>query len=55
VLIRLAESFARFKGAKRVESSVAPDAVSFYEKCGYQLLGSLGGPSVPMFRDLVAA
>ena len=55
VLISLAESFARFEGAKRMESSVAPDAVSFYEKRGYQLLRSLGGPSVPMFKDLVAA
>lgn len=55
-LIRLAESFARFEGgAKRVESFVAPDAVSFYEKCAYQLLGSLGGRSVPMFKDIVAA
>ncbi len=54
VLIRLAESFARLEGARRVESSVAPDAVSFYEKCGYQLLRTPGGTSVPMFKDLVA-
>ena len=55
VMIRLAEAFARAKGAKRVESAVAPDAVMFYEKCGYQLLGSLGGANVPMYKDLVAA
>jgi len=55
VMINLAESFARGLGAKRVESGVAPDAVVFYEKCGYRLLGSHRGASVPMYKDLVAA
>jgi GNAT superfamily N-acetyltransferase len=55
VMINLAESFARSQGAKRAESGVAPDAVVFYEKCGYRLLGTPGGRSVPMYKDLVAA
>jgi GNAT superfamily N-acetyltransferase len=55
VLINLAESFARGQGAKRVESAVASDAVVFYEKCGYRLLGIRGGSSVAMYKDLVAA
>ena len=55
VLIRLAEDFARSHGARRVESSVAPDAVTFYEKCGYRLLGASGNESVEMYKDLAAA
>jgi GNAT superfamily N-acetyltransferase len=55
VLIRLAEEFAQVEGAKRVESAVAPDAVSFYEKCGYRSLVGPGGSSVHMYKDLVAA
>ena len=54
-LIALAEAFALERGAKRAESSVAPDAVTFYEKCGYRLLGSRDGAAVPMYKDLIAA
>jgi GNAT superfamily N-acetyltransferase len=54
VMINLAESFARSQGAKRVESDVAPDAVVFYEKCGYRLLGTHRRSNVPMYKDLVA-
>ncbi len=55
VLIRLAEEFAQAEGAQRVESAVAPDAVSFYEKCGYRSLAAQQGSSVQMYKDLVAA
>ena len=55
VLIRLAEEFARAEGANRVESAVAPDAVGFYEKCGYRSLAGSEGSSVHMYKDLVAA
>jgi GNAT superfamily N-acetyltransferase len=37
-LLKLAEAFARRRGATRVESAVAPDAVPFYAKCGYHHL-----------------
>ena len=55
VLIGLAEAFCRDRGTRRVESAVASDAVTFYEKCGYRPLGPLSGSSVQMYRDLVAA
>lgn len=53
-LLALAESFAREQGARRVESSVASDAVGFYDKCGYRVLSlsSLDGP-VHMRKDLM--
>jgi GNAT superfamily N-acetyltransferase len=35
VLLRLAEEFSRLKGCREVRSNVAPDAVAFYERCGY--------------------
>jgi GNAT superfamily N-acetyltransferase len=52
-LIRLAESFAIEHGARRMESSVASDAVGFYDKCGYNVLPH-GSPrdSVHMYKDL---
>jgi GNAT superfamily N-acetyltransferase len=34
-LLSLAESFARDQGCHEVRSNVAPDAVDFYERCGY--------------------
>jgi GNAT superfamily N-acetyltransferase len=35
VLLRLAESFAQEEGCNEARSDVAPDAVGFYERCGY--------------------
>jgi GNAT superfamily N-acetyltransferase len=35
VLLTLAESFAQSKGCNYILSAVAPDAVGFYERCGY--------------------
>ena len=57
ILIELAEAFARELGARRVESAVAPDAVEFYRKCGYQpLQPELPGPNdVPMYKHLRVA
>jgi GNAT superfamily N-acetyltransferase len=37
-LLALAEELARAQSATRVESSVAPDAMPFYLKCGYRLV-----------------
>ena len=34
-LLACAEDFARAAGCTRVESHVAPDAVGFYERCGF--------------------
>ena len=50
---RHAESFAIQHGARRMESSVASDAVGFYDRCGYRILpdGS-SGASVHMYKDL---
>ena len=48
-LIRLSESFAAEHGARRIESSVATDAVGFYDKCGYRLLP---GSTTNMWKDL---
>ena len=51
-LIALAESFAIERGARRMESSVAPDAVGFYDKCGYTALPHrVPGDSVHMYKD----
>ena len=35
VLLRLAESFAKSKGCKEMQSNAAVEAVGFYERCGY--------------------
>jgi len=43
VLLTLAESFAQSKGCSQIWSDVAPDAVGFYERCGYTFV-----PSAPM-------
>jgi len=53
-LLELAEAFARDHGAKRAESAVAPDAVPFYEKCGYHRLHGVTpiGESVKMAKEL---
>jgi hypothetical protein len=34
-MLSLAESFAMRHGCTRILSHVAPDAVAFYEKCGF--------------------
>jgi len=52
ILLRLAESFAAEHGARRIESSVAADAIGFYEKCGYRVLSSGAGAAIHMGRDL---
>ena len=35
VLLRLAESFAKSKGCKEMQSNAAVEAIGFYERCGY--------------------
>jgi len=35
ILLRLAENFASAKGCTEVRTNAAPDAVGFYERCGY--------------------
>ena len=35
VLLLLAESFARAQGCTEVRTNAAPDAMAFYERCGY--------------------
>jgi GNAT superfamily N-acetyltransferase len=35
VLLKLAETFAQEAGCNEARSNVAPDAVGFYERCGY--------------------
>lgn len=49
LLITLSESFATGRGARRIESSAAADAIGFYDKCGYRLLS---GSTVHMWKDL---
>ncbi|HKA21568.1 MAG TPA: GNAT family N-acetyltransferase [Blastocatellia bacterium] len=38
MLLALAESFAQSKGCNHISSEVAPDAVGFYQRCGYELV-----------------
>ena len=53
VLLDLSEQFARDHKARRVESSVASDAVQFYSRCGYDTREAPhGAASVLMFKDL---
>jgi GNAT superfamily N-acetyltransferase len=40
-MLALAEEFARRNGCVNVRSSVDPDAVGFYRRCGYIELGSV--------------
>lgn len=55
-LLGLAETFSLKRGAVRVEASVAPDAVGFYLKQGYQALRVLDDRgSVRMAKPLVGA
>ena len=52
-LVTLAESFAIGHGARRMESSVAADAVGFYKKCGYDVVDhGASAASVHMFKEL---
>jgi len=53
-LLALAESFAQTKGCNHIWSNVAPDAVGFYERCGYTPVPSapMIGTSVPMQKNL---
>ena len=54
-LLALAEAFARGQAASRVESSVARDAVPFYLKCGYRLVGveDADAPQPQMYKELL--
>ena len=54
-LLALAESFARTKGCDYIWSDVAPDAVGFYERCGYTIVPSatMIGTSISMRKNLV--
>jgi GNAT superfamily N-acetyltransferase len=53
-LLALAESFARTMGRHQIWSDVAPDAVGFYERCGYTLVPStpMTGTSISMQKNL---
>jgi GNAT superfamily N-acetyltransferase len=54
VLLDLSEKFARDHKTKRVESSVASDAIQFYLRCGYNIREAPhDAASVLMFKDLV--
>ena len=35
-LLMMAEQFARSSGCSRIDSYVAPDALAFYERCGFR-------------------
>jgi GNAT superfamily N-acetyltransferase len=54
VLLALVESFAQAKGCKLIWSDVAPDAVGFYERCGftYDPSAPATGTSVSMQKRL---
>ena len=55
-LLSLVQQFARDTGCGRLASHVAPDAVGFYERCGFvvdqDVMGSSGGKSVFMTKRL---
>jgi RimJ/RimL family protein N-acetyltransferase len=57
MLLTLVQQFARDKGCERLASFVAPEAVEFYERCGFTVdadrtIGSSGRQSVFMTKDL---
>ena len=54
MLLALAESFAQSKGCNHIWSNVAPDAVGFYERCGYTCVPSapMTGTSISMQKNL---
>lgn len=53
-LLALAESFAQTKGCIHSRSEVAPDAVGFYERCGYTPVPFIAttATSIPMQKQL---
>jgi GNAT superfamily N-acetyltransferase len=53
-LLNLAEGFAKGKGCDHVVSFVSPDAVGFYEKCGFERDSSNPpyADHVPMLKQL---
>lgn len=53
-LLEAAERFARQRGCTRVETHADPDAVRFYERCGYTRADPAPQPrkSVPMSKSL---
>ena len=54
MLLELSERFAHDRGARRIQSSVAADAVEFYRRCGYLTSAARrDSGSVMMFKDLV--
>jgi len=54
VLLTLAESFAQERGCLQIWSDVAPDAVGFYQRCGYMFVPSapMAGTSISMQKSL---
>ena len=54
-MLVLAEAFARGTGCERVRSFVNPEAVTFYQRCGFEHDGSSSGNTdhKPMFKRLV--
>ncbi len=59
MLLTLAQQFARGKGCERLVSHVAPDAVEFYEQCGFtvgtdQTIGSAERHTVFMMKGLTS-
>jgi GNAT superfamily N-acetyltransferase len=56
-LLALAEEFARAHGCSEVMSFVDPDAVGFYAKCGFAVIGADAhrGATVPMAKQLSPA
>lgn len=48
-LLALAQEFAAAQGCGRLASHVAPDAVPFYEKCGFSVAGEAAGRDRSVF------
>jgi ribosomal protein S18 acetylase RimI-like enzyme len=55
-MLHLAEAFARRAGGERVGLYSAPDAVGFYERCGYHRMPNVEpiGDSIPMGKSIAA-
>jgi len=55
VLLSLAEAFARERGAETIRSFVNPEAVGFYERCGFTRDQSIapGLNHVPMWKAVL--
>jgi GNAT superfamily N-acetyltransferase len=53
-LLRLAEEFARGHGCTRIESHVDPDAVAFYQRCGFmELTDSRRPETMPLMEKAI--